>query len=579
MPIYDVQAPDGKVYTIEGPAGATADQLGKFITEQQSPPRVEVRGTSADEPSAIQSIATGAANTTRDLVAGGLRGAAGIGATLLQPTDYLSDKIAGRPGGTANAERRAGIEGGARAIASDPSSLSYSGAKLGTEIAGTAGVGGALAAPLRAAVPAVASAFPAAGNALARLASSVGTSGMTVGGAPASGALQTGGNALLRMAGGAVTGGASAGLINPNDAGFGAVVGGAVPGASQVAGGIARAAGRSLRGGGSVGPEVVQLAERAKQLGIDIPADRLVNSKPLNAVASSLDYIPFSGRTATMNKMEDQLNTAVSRTFGQDSPNIALALRKASDDLGAKFDRVLSSNTVNVDAQFVQDLATAANQASRELGSDGAAIIGKQVDDILSKAATGQIDGQAAYNIKKTLDRISNRNSPEAFYARDLKQKLMEALDRSLGPQEAAAFAQTRKQYGSMLAMEKIAQNGAEGGVSIARLANMKNINNPELQELADISAQFLKSREGAHGSAQRVVLGTGALLTGGATGTLPAVGAGMALGRGTNMLLNSAAVKNAALGQPQTNRLLRLAGEPDVTQMLYRAAPAISAQ
>lgn len=34
MPTYKLQGPDGKVYTVEGPAGATADQLGAFVTQQ-----------------------------------------------------------------------------------------------------------------------------------------------------------------------------------------------------------------------------------------------------------------------------------------------------------------------------------------------------------------------------------------------------------------------------------------------------------------------------------------------------------------------------------------------------------------
>ncbi|MCY1226186.1 hypothetical protein D9M72_384100 [compost metagenome] len=326
-------------------------------------------------------------------------------------------------------------------------------------------------------------------------------------------------------------------------------------------------------------PEVKVLADRAKQLGIDIPADRLVNSKPLNALAGSLEYVPLSGRTATLDKMQDQLNVALSKTFGQNSDNVTAALRKAQGDLGGKFDQVLKSNTVKVDPQFVNDLADAANMASKELGTDGAKIIGNQVDEIMLKAANGEIDGQAAYNIKRTLDRISQRNSPEAYYARDLKSKLMAALDRSLGPQQAAEFALVRKQYGNMLSLENLAQNGAEGNISIARLANMKNINNPELQELADISAQFLKPREGAHGSAQRAFLGTGALVTGGATGTLPAVGAGMALGRGANSLLNSRVMKNAVSGTPQSNQLLQFARSPEVEKLLYRSAPVVGSQ
>lgn len=37
MPIYTIQSPDGKTYDIEGPEGATADQLGAFIQSQAKP--------------------------------------------------------------------------------------------------------------------------------------------------------------------------------------------------------------------------------------------------------------------------------------------------------------------------------------------------------------------------------------------------------------------------------------------------------------------------------------------------------------------------------------------------------------
>src|SRR5690606_15303635 len=128
--------------------------------------------------------------------------------------------------------------------------------------------------------------------------------------------------------------------------------------------------------------------------------------------------------------------------------------------------------------QFLSELASHEQKALSELSPDQASIIKKQIDSIIEKGANGDIDGQAAYNIKKTLDRIGNRNSPEAYYARDLKKSLMEVLNRSLSPADAKAFAETRKQYGNMLALEKLAQNGAEGDISIGRLANLKNINN-----------------------------------------------------------------------------------------------------
>lgn len=512
----------------------------------------------APEASAGERFMGGVVQGAKDLAGGLVRGAGSIGSTLLAPGDAIQDAMAGRPLMSTNNARRAGIDSGLQAAGADPNSFNYGAGKLTGEIAGTAGVGGVLAKGASAL-----GATPQAVNALQ-------SGGMTLGQGASPGAQ----NMLTRIAGGATTGAASAGLANPSDALTGALIGGALPAATKTAGLAGNAIGKAISGG-QLAPEVKALATRAKDLGIDIPADRLVNSKPLNALASSLDYVPGSGRAGTMSKMEDQLNTAVSRTFGQNSSNVTQALRKAGDELGGKFDKVLSQNRVKMDEQFLSDLADASNMARKELGSEGATVIQNQVDEIVAKAASGDIDGQAAYNIKKTLDRIGKQNTPQAYYAIDLKKKLMEALNRSLGPEEAEAFKTVRQQYGNMLSLEKIAQNGAEGGISIGRLANMKNINNPELQELADISAQFLKSREGNHGAAQRV--GAGALALG-LTG--PAgVAAGVATGRGANMLLNSNAMKGAVMGGPQSNQLLRLLGAPEAQQLLSRTAPIAGTQ
>jgi len=315
------------------------------------------------------------------------------------------------------------------------------------------------------------------------------------------------------------------------------------------------------------------LANRAQELGISIPADRVVNSRPLNAVASSLNYVPFSGRAAVEGRMQEQLNRAVSRTFGQDSDNVTMALRQASSDLGQKFDDVLRNTTVKVDDQFLSALAQAEQQAIQELPEAQARIINNQISEIINKGASGQIDGQAAYNIKRTLDRIAKRNSPEGYYANELKKTLMDALNRSLGPDEAAKFATTRKQYSNMLSLEQLAQNGVEGDISIARLANMRNIRSPELQELADIAAQFLRPREGQHGSMQRVL----ALGLTGMAGGAPAAVASVGAGRLANALLNSTATRDALLGNPSNAALARALRE--ALPVTARTLPVLSAQ
>jgi len=488
---------------------------------------------------------------------GALRGAAGIGATLLTPYDA----VVGNTKSITNPERRADIDSAMPKIGAEPDSLAYGAGKLGAEIAGTAGVGGALAKGVTAVAPG-ATGFA---NALASGGFKAGAGGGV-------------GNLLTRAAGGAISGGAAAGLVNPEYAKTGAVVGGALPVVAQGLGTAARAAGSAIRGKPATA-EVQQLAARAKELGINIPADRMVDSKPLNAIAASLNYVPMSGRAGTEEAMNSQLNKALSRTFGQDSSNVTQALRKAETVLGGEFERTLKNNAVNFDRQLLDDATAVFNRAERELGADALKPIASQIDELISKGATGQIDGQAAYNIKKTLDRISRGSGNEAWHATELKKVLMGALDRSLGPQEAAAFAKTRAQYGNMLDLEKLAKNGVEGEVSVARLANMKNINNPQMQELADIAAQFVKPREGQHGAAQRIFTGGAAASVAGATGGvggLAALGGAMAGGRATNMLLNSNLARNAALGTSNPAIENALAQALPAT---YRAAPVLSAR
>jgi hypothetical protein len=496
-----------------------------------------------------------------NLAAGAGRGASSIGATLMAPYDIVKDAMAGK-GMTleSNRQRRAAVDEMMFALGANPESAAYKGGKLGTEILGTAGMGGALANTARA-LPGAVKIEP--------FIESIGSGGFRVGGLTGLPALAT------RGVGGAITGGASAGIVNPEDAGLGAMVGGAIPGAVSIAGNSARGIGRALRGG-EISPEVGMLAKKAQDLGISVPADRLVNSKPMNALAASLEYMPFSGRTATVDKMQSQLNRAVSRTFGQDSDNVTMALRKAQGDLGSKFDTVLQNNTVKVDPTFTQELADHAQRATSELESGQANIILKQIEEIAAKAPNGQIDGQAAYNIKKTLDRIGQRNSPEAWYAGDLKKSLMGALNRSLKPEDAAEFAKVRQQYGTMLDLKKMAQNGADGDISIARLANMKNIGNPELQDLADISAQFLKSRESPHGAMQRLMLG-GLGAAGAGSGVVSPLlfGGAVAAGRGANAALNSNAMRGLLMRAPNQGAGLLTQGAERANKVLPLLVPS----
>lgn len=584
MPNFEFTSPEGKKYTVQGPEGATKEQAFQMLQEQLkgAPATPPAAPSAPSQPAYEPTLGERISQHGLNALSGGIRGAGSIGATLAYPVDkamdlYYGDRkptveglITGKQPESRNEERRRqmtqtlGQEFGA-----ETDSKMFKGAKLGAEIAGTAGAGGAAANVLGRAAPALA-ATPTGGKLLAAIASG----GFKTGAPAAANALGRAADLGIRSAGGAISGGLSAGLVNPEDAKMGATIGGLMPGATKLVAETGKKIGGAVTG--AIPQEVKDLAIRAKELGIDVPLDRIANSKPLNALAASLNYVPMSGRAATESRMQSQLNRALSKTFGQDTDNVTMGLSKARKELGGEFDRVLQVNQVRVDQPFLDALVQAEGRANAELGTDGAKIIKNQIDEIISKAQTGAIDGQAAYNIKRTLDRIGKRNSPEAFYASDLKRDLMEALNRSMTPEAAAAFAKTRQQYGNMLSLDKLAQNGVDGDVSIARIANMKNIGNKDLQELADISAQFLKGREGMHGAAQRVGLGSAAAVLGGPT----AFAAGVGGGRAANSALNSNILKSLALGQPNgtRNRLLDLVTNPGTQQLGYRVAPVLPA-
>ena len=221
-----------------------------------------------DEPvkpktTVIQDIKQGAGN----LLAGAVRGAGSIGSTLLSAADLINRytpagmahnfQVNGALSPTeqlksviqADKERRAGMDGGLRELGAETDSLAFKGGKLAGEIAGTAGTGGLIANTAKAVAPTLtASRFGAP------VIDAIATSGMKAGGL-------TGLKSVIpRMAGGAITGGASAGLIDPETSGTGAMFGAALPPALMTLGKAGNIAGSLVKPFTSKGQE--QLANK-----------------------------------------------------------------------------------------------------------------------------------------------------------------------------------------------------------------------------------------------------------------------------------------------------------------------------
>jgi len=178
-----------------------------------------------------------ARQATMNQLGGFLRGAASIGASLITPpTQYNRDgSVDPRGFSERRAARLQDVEGGLRSLGADPDALGFQIPKVAAEVAGTLGVGPAIAAGLTRAAPALAARA-------APLLDAIRTAGFSAGGVSGKAGL------ALRSAGGGITGGVAAGAVNPEDADMGAGLGAALPGTLQLLGKGSQAVGRAFRG-------------------------------------------------------------------------------------------------------------------------------------------------------------------------------------------------------------------------------------------------------------------------------------------------------------------------------------------
>ena len=162
----------------------------------------------------------GVAGMAGDVLAGALRGAGSIGATLMAPFDVIAQArgkestfIPGRLD-----DRRQQMTQSLATMGADPESTAFALGKIGTEVAGTLPIGGLIGRGVTAVAPR-----------LAPLATAIETGGFRTGLPQATTGLQRVGNVALRAGGGAIAGGAGAAAVNPEDVGTGAAVGAVLP--------------------------------------------------------------------------------------------------------------------------------------------------------------------------------------------------------------------------------------------------------------------------------------------------------------------------------------------------------------
>ena len=208
-------------------------------------PAMAALGINPDVPALAKGTAAGFADLGNTIINSGTKAGANALAGIDDPNGLIDPRFK-RPSGMkalvtgqtmspaeqANADRVKGLESFNR---DNADSGWFTAGRLAGNIAGTLPVGGVLGGVVRTAAPV-----------LAPLADAIATGGFRTGLAPATIAGRAG-NVAFRAAGGAVNGGAAAGMVNPNDAGMGALVGGLLPPVLQGSAAAVTGAAQGLR--------------------------------------------------------------------------------------------------------------------------------------------------------------------------------------------------------------------------------------------------------------------------------------------------------------------------------------------
>lgn len=349
----------------------------------------------AAEPVAEPSLLSQVKQQVGNLAAGAVRGAGSIGATIIRPFESASE----------NEARRKAMDEALASMGAQPESFAYGAGKIGAEIAGTAGAGG-LAARGLAAVPGVATAAPG-------LLQAIQTSGMV------------GPSLTTRIAGGAVAGGLGAGMVNPEDAGTGAAIGGAVPVVGKGLSVVGNAIKRAIGGATGVGEAALSQAYKAGQAGGD------------SAKA-------FSEAMRGQSDITDVL-TAAKQNLGEMGAQKQAAYRQGM--AGIRSDKtVLDLSNVDKAVTDAIDMATYKGQVKNERAAEALAKIKGEIDNWKSLDPADFHTPEGLDALKQKIGGIVEEIPFEQKTARSAASKVYDSIKAEISAQ-APEYSKVMKDY------------------------------------------------------------------------------------------------------------------------------------
>jgi hypothetical protein len=328
-------------------------------------------------------------------------------------------------------------------------------------------------------------------------------------------------------------------------------------------------------------PQVTRAAQRLEQAGVPVDIAGRMGSENLRAVRRFFTDNPISASVMKKGaeKTQSAFNTAALRLIGeQGEAALPEVLARADDRIGAVMDGIAKNNRIKVDDRMVSELAALEEAASMTLEPEKIVPLRNQLNNILSKVGDDDSISGDAYQRIRTIAADMGRNPALATVAQQLRETIDSALERSAGPDAAAAIKQARKQYRNLKLLEPAVAANATGNILPAALASSTSTGRQRGAALygrgdADMarlarSMQTMAETLPQSGTAPRAAIqtmGTAALAA-------PGIVHGIASGeneRSTEEMMQTAAL--FGLGALGARRGARLYQSPAIQQYLMR--------
>lgn len=312
--------------------------------------------------------------------------------------------------------------------------------------------------------------------------------------------------------------GAAVGALTPTAQGESPITNALMGGAGGLlAHGAIAGLGRVLRPVRSqLNPKMTALAEKAKTQGIDLNAAQLTDSKPLKWINSVMDDLPLTAAAQQSAKeaQRKQFNAAVAKTMGTRAEDLGEnVMASTKSRVGGAIGDIADRNKFNLDNDTFNKLVQNKFDAQRFETKDVRNIANNYIDDFFAKVEPdGKVSGEAYRKLDSELSRRmrGTTNGDLKHALGQIRDTLREGMDKSISPQDAAAWSRLRGQYRNMKLIEPLAAKSVDGNISPTGLlaASIKKDSNAAyksntLKDLGKIGKTFL-GEPPSSGTAQR---------------------------------------------------------------------------